>query len=176
MSNYRNSIIGLILVCLLAPIKMSVLDVPLVWQSMVIMTMAAVLGVRNGLIVSLIYLALGALGLPVFAGYQSGFQKLTGPTAGFLWAFPLVAAYIAWQVRAGERSMFHFVVYFFRAHIIWIIPGFLVLYLKMAEADLLSTLVKMMPDILIKSLLGGILTYYITQKIPLSERDPEILD
>ena len=39
----------------------------------------------------LIYLCLGAVGLPVFAGFQGGFGVLLGPTGGFLWGFLLAA-------------------------------------------------------------------------------------
>lgn len=39
-----------------------------------------------------IYLLLGAVGLPVFSGGQSGLGTLMGPTGGFLLAFPIAAA------------------------------------------------------------------------------------
>lgn len=42
------------------------------------------LGIRGGCISVLIYLGLGFLGLPVFAGYQAGAGVLFGPTGGFL--------------------------------------------------------------------------------------------
>ena len=34
-----------------------------------------------------LYLLLGAIGLPVFAGGGAGFQALVGPTAGYLWFY-----------------------------------------------------------------------------------------
>ncbi|MFQ6810094.1 MAG: biotin transporter BioY [Streptococcus sp.] len=39
----------------------------------------------------LIYLLLGAIGLPVFAGGHGGISSFYGPTAGFLFFFPLRA-------------------------------------------------------------------------------------
>jgi biotin transport system substrate-specific component len=165
-SSYLKGLIALALICIIAPLKFSVLGIPFVLQSLVIFTAAGVIGIVPGMIVSLVYLILGAAGVPVFAGFQSGLDKLTGPTAGFLWSFPLIAAYIAWQVRAGEQSTFHYMIYFFRAHLLWLIPGFLVLYLNYEGLDFLSTLVKLMPDILMKSLVGGVITYYLAQKIP----------
>lgn len=53
------------------------------------------LGGRLGTVTVAVYLGLGALGAPVFAGFQGGFSALTGPTAGFLWGF-LLAAGIWW--------------------------------------------------------------------------------
>jgi biotin transport system substrate-specific component len=49
------------------------------------------LGGRRGSVSVLLYLCLGVLGLPVFAGFQGGFGVILGPTGGFLWGF-LVAA------------------------------------------------------------------------------------
>jgi biotin transport system substrate-specific component len=52
----------------------------------------AVLGWRRALIAQGLYLAEGALGLPVFAGGGAGAATFAGPTAGYLVAFPLAAA------------------------------------------------------------------------------------
>ena len=43
-------------------------------------------GIWGGLSIVL-YLSLGAVGLPIFAGFQGGFCVLLGPTGGFLWGF-----------------------------------------------------------------------------------------
>ena len=37
------------------------------------------------------YLAEGAVGLPVFAPVADGFPGLLGPTAGYLWMYPVSA-------------------------------------------------------------------------------------
>jgi len=44
-----------------------------------------------------------AFGLPVAAGSKGGVLVLTGPTAGYLWAFPLVAYLSSWAVRRVGR-------------------------------------------------------------------------
>ena len=38
-----------------------------------------------------LYLAAGAVGVPVFAGGSAGFGELVGTTAGFLWSYPIAA-------------------------------------------------------------------------------------
>ncbi len=164
--SYPKTLIALVLIGIIAPLKFSILGVPFIMQSLVIFTSAAVFGIVPGMAASLIYLLLGAAGVPIFPGFQSGLEKLTGPTAGFLWSLPLIAAYIGWQVRSGEQSYFHYMIYFFRAHILWLIPGFVVLHLNYEGLDLMSTAIRLMPDVLAKSLVGALLGYWGIQKIP----------
>lgn len=57
-------------------------------QTLGIFLALGLLGGRLGLVCVLVYLVLGGLGLPVFAGFQSG-SALLGPTGGFLWGFLL---------------------------------------------------------------------------------------
>lgn len=58
-----------------------------------------VLGARRGSAAVVVYLALGAAGLPVFSGGNSGLAPFVGPTAGYLLAFPLAAFAIGWATR-----------------------------------------------------------------------------
>ena len=60
-------------------------------------------GGGRGAAAVLIYLALAAMGLPVLAEGGSGLERFTGPTAGYLFAFPL-AALVAGQ--PGRRRLF----------------------------------------------------------------------
>ena len=48
------------------------------------------------------YLALGAVGLPMFSGMRGGIGMLLGPTGGYLWGYMLAAA-AALAVRAALR-------------------------------------------------------------------------
>ena len=48
---------------------------------------AYVLGMKLGFISCLLYLLLGAVGLPVFSGFSGGLAKLSGPTGGYLIGF-----------------------------------------------------------------------------------------
>ena len=69
--------------------------VPFTLQTFGIYLSISVLGGKLGTISFLIYLALGAIGLPVFAGFKSGFAAITGPTGGYLLGF-LATALIMW--------------------------------------------------------------------------------
>ncbi len=54
------------------------------------------LGSKYGALSQLVYLLLGAIGLPVFANRLGGIGALFGHTAGFLWGFVLSAMLIGW--------------------------------------------------------------------------------
>ena len=60
-------------------------------QTFGILLAGAVLGPLRGFQAAGIYLVLGAVGLPIFAGHTSGLGVFTGISAGYLWSFPLVA-------------------------------------------------------------------------------------
>ena len=61
--------------------------VPATMQTFVVFVALGLLGSKNTFIMLLVYIALGAVGLPVFSGFTSGVGALTGPTAGFIWGF-----------------------------------------------------------------------------------------
>ncbi|WP_324669796.1 biotin transporter BioY [Geochorda subterranea] len=50
------------------------------------------------------YLALGAAGLPVFAGFGAGAHHLAGPTGGYLWGFVLAAPISSALFRMGRSA------------------------------------------------------------------------
>ncbi|GAB4370554.1 MAG: biotin transporter BioY [Spirochaetales bacterium] len=76
--------------------------VPLVLQNFFILLLALVLGPRLSTTSVALYLFLGALGLPVFAGGKGGFAHFFGPTGGYLAGF-LLAAWVT-GVLSVRRS------------------------------------------------------------------------
>ena len=75
-----------------AQIAIPLSPVPITGQTFAVLLAGAVLGARRGALAQLLYLAEGAVGLPVFAGATGGAHVFAGPTAGYLLAFPLAAA------------------------------------------------------------------------------------
>lgn len=65
--------------------------VPMTLQTLAIPLAGIVLGTRNGTLSVVVYLLLGAFGLPVFSGFSGGLGALAGPTGGFLLSFPFMA-------------------------------------------------------------------------------------
>lgn len=65
--------------------------VPITLQTFGVLLAGATLGARRGLLAVLLYLAVGAIGLPVFAGGSAGIAPFVGPSAGYLVGMPLAA-------------------------------------------------------------------------------------
>lgn len=63
------------------------LGIPLTLQTFGVALCGRVLGKGSGTLSVALWLALGAVGFPVFSGFQGGVAPLFGPTGGFLWGF-----------------------------------------------------------------------------------------
>ena len=61
--------------------------VPITFQTLGIYITALVIGGNRGGLATLLYVIVGLLGLPVFAGGGAGFGTLAGPSAGYLLGF-----------------------------------------------------------------------------------------
>ena len=83
--------------------------VPLTLQTLAVILIGLTLGPALGASAMVLYLAEGAMGLPVFSPHgPGGIAQLLGPTAGFLFSYPLAAAAAGGVVRAVRlgRSQF----------------------------------------------------------------------
>ena len=83
-----------LLIALAAQIAIPFPLVPLTMQPLALLIIGVALGPRRAAMSAVLYLLEGVAGLPVFAEMHAGAATLIGPTAGFLYAFPL-AAWIA---------------------------------------------------------------------------------
>lgn len=75
--------------------------VPMTLQPLAVLVVGGLLGARLGAAALVLYLALGALGLPVFTpGGLPGAARLMGPTGGYLLSYPVAAAVVGWLVAS----------------------------------------------------------------------------
>ncbi len=85
--------LGAAVLCVLAPLSFPIGPVPISLGSFAVYFVAAVTGRKQGTLAVLLYLLIGAVGVPVFAGWTAGAARLAGPTGGFLLGY-LPCAYI----------------------------------------------------------------------------------
>ena len=75
------------IICICAWVSIPIAGVPMTLQTFGVAFCGYLLGARGGTVAAALYLALGAVGLPVFAGFGGSLAFLFGPTGGFLVGF-----------------------------------------------------------------------------------------
>jgi biotin transport system substrate-specific component len=116
-------VFGSLFVAILAQVKIPLpfTPIPLTGQTFAVLLVAAALGSKRGAATMAFYVALGALGLPVFAGGASGITYLSGATLGYLIGFVLAAYIVGLLAERGlERSV--------RTSLIPFLVGTLIIY------------------------------------------------
>ena len=104
--------------CVMAPWAISLLSVPATLATLGVYLAAGLLGPWRGTAAVGLYLLIGAVGMPVFAGFSGGIQHLFGLTGGFLWGY-LPCAFVAGLLcRHGKPQMTP----------LWLAIGTMVLY------------------------------------------------
>jgi biotin transport system substrate-specific component len=76
--------------------------VPLTGQTFAVLLAGGVLGSRRGGLSMLLYVALGAIGLPFYAEGQGGWTAATGSTAGYLVGFVVAAIVVGLMAEHGQ--------------------------------------------------------------------------
>jgi len=94
------------LVALTAQLIIPLQPVPITGQTFGVLLVGALLGSKRGAFALLIYLAQGAVGLPVFAGGASGVARFVGPTGGYLVGFVLAGFVVGWLSERGWDRRF----------------------------------------------------------------------
>lgn len=74
-------------------------QIPFTLQTMGVFLAVGLLGGRRGTLAILVYVLMGAIGLPVFSGFAGGLGKLLGATGGYIVGF-LFSALIMWAMEA----------------------------------------------------------------------------
>ena len=93
---------AIIVVCSWISIPIGTIAITL--QTFAIFCVLGILGGRNGLFSILVFILLGAVGLPVFSGFKGGIGVLTGPTGGYILGFIFMALiYMAGEKLFGKK-------------------------------------------------------------------------
>ena len=119
-----------ILTAISAQVSIPLKPVPFTLQTMIVLLAGAFLGSKNGAYSQVLYILLGAIGLPVFAHTADGtmgIARLIGPTGGYLLAFPL-AAYLVGYLTEKNQKYLSVIISMFAAELIIIFFGTLYLY------------------------------------------------
>jgi biotin transport system substrate-specific component len=115
---------GSLLLAVLAQVSVPLpfTPIPLTGQTFGVLLIGSALGAKRGLASVILYILIGALGMPFFAGGASGWHVLVGATAGYLVGFVFAAYLIGLLAERGlDRA--------FRTSFIPFLIGTLVIYI-----------------------------------------------
>ena len=93
--------------CVLGPLSIPLpfSPVPISLTNFAIFLAIFVLGMKSGTISFIVYLLLGAVGVPVFSSFRGGFQVLAGPTGGYLIGFIFLALIMGFALDHFDRKL-----------------------------------------------------------------------
>ena len=133
--------------------------VPITLQILMVALSGYFLGITKSLLSVLLYVSIGALGLPVFSSFNGGISALVGPSGGFIWGFFAVALLCAifantkFAIPAGIISVFV-------CHSLGVIQ-----YMLVSRVSLWASLLSVSLPYIIKDIILIVLAYFIAIKI-----------
>ncbi|MFF2754111.1 biotin transporter BioY [Psychrobacillus sp. NPDC058041] len=87
------------IIAIAAQIMITIPPVPFTLMTIAVMLTATILGKKYGTLAVIIYVLMGLVGIPVFAGMKSGFGIILGPTGGYLIAIIPATLFIGWYLE-----------------------------------------------------------------------------
>ncbi len=118
------AVLGSLFVAICAQVQIPLWPVPVTGQTFAVLVVGMAFGWRLGGATLLLYLAEGAVGLPVFAKFAAGPGVLAGPTGGYIVGFVLAAAAIGYLAQRGwDRSVWRTAIAMLIGNVVLYIPG-----------------------------------------------------
>lgn len=155
------AMLGSVLLTLSAKIQIPLAPVKISMQSFVVILLGCMYGSRLALATVMLYLAEGALGLPVFQGTPDrgiGLAYMVGPTGGYLVGFALAAYSVGKAAELGfGRTVISAGLLFILGAILIDIPGVLWLALLAGQKVAVSVFLSYQPAFILKTALGATL-------------------
>lgn len=150
---------GTALTSILAQIAIPLWPVPITGQTFAVLFVGATLGVVRATLSMVLYLAIGLLGLPVFAPqangtHITGLAALIGPTGGYLIGFILASAFVGWLAqREWDRKWLRTLLAFVGGTVLIYAVGLPWLYVALSNLHV--------PNALQATLTGGLYPFLI---------------
>ena len=95
------------IIAVLAQILIPLPLIPITGQTLAIGLVVTILGLKHGTYAVLLYILLGAIGLPVFQGFTGGLGILFGPTGGYIIGFIPTALVIGFYLKKTRLTFTH---------------------------------------------------------------------
>ena len=106
--------------CAIAPFSIAIGPIPLSFATLIIYLAAGSLDWKLGVLSVVLYVMLGAVGVPVFSNFEGGFHKIAGVTGGFIIGYIPCAAATGCLIEIFRRKIW--------AYILGMVTGTILLY------------------------------------------------
>lgn len=93
------------LTAVFSQISIPIGPVPINLALLSVFVAGGLLGIKRAVISQLVYVLIGAVGLPVFAGFKGGVGALTGPTGGYIIGYVLAAGAVALITAVWNKKL-----------------------------------------------------------------------
>ena len=143
--------------------------IPFTLQTFGIFAALTILGGRRGTYATVVYLLLGAVGVPVLANFSGGIDKFVGPTGGFLISFPIMAYIIGLGVEHRDAFKGAFPVAVVVGTVVNYIVGvilFVIVAHSTVSVAVSACVLPFIPTAIIKAVLACVLGMNIRKRIP----------
>lgn len=144
---------------------LSIISIPTPWgvpftlQTFAISLAGFVLGKKYGTLSVIIYLLLGAIGLPVFSGLSGGISKFVSVTGGFLFGFIFLA------FLCGTKKFYYSILGLLICHLLGVIQ-----FSFLTKTNFINSISIVSLPYLIKDLLSIFLAYIINKKMKINKK------
>lgn len=161
-------LIGTLFLAVSSYVEVPMIPVPMTMQTFAVALVGAVYGWRLGGITIAAWLLEGAIGLPVLAGGAAGAHHFIGPTAGYLFAFPLAGIAAGWLAERGwngERVVLAFANMLISNIICLVIGAAWLSVLIGAQEAVVAGVVPFLTGAILKSALGAVSLKLLSRRL-----------
>lgn len=92
------------LTAVFSQISIPIGPVPINLALLAVFAAGGILGTKKAVVSQVVYVLLGAVGVPVFAGFKGGFQAIAGPTGGYIVGYIVAALVIGLTFWAFDKK------------------------------------------------------------------------
>lgn len=142
-----------------AQIYIPIGSVPITLQVLFVILSGLVLKEKRGFVSQFVYVLMGLIGLPVFAGFKGGIVHMAGPTGGYIISFP-IASWVVGKLSKNKSFVRYLISSFTGLMIIYSIGVmWLVIYVKSLKPAFLMGVLPFIPWDIIKAIIASFIAY-----------------
>lgn len=156
------------LIAILAQIQIALPTlVPITLQTLGVYLVSLLLKPKLAFISTLVYVFMGAIGLPVFGGFSGGLASLLGPSGGYIFSFPIMALVIALIVKRNEKLSFKIIALIIGTAVCYLIGTLWFIYVTNTSLipALTMCVIPFLPGDILKIIISIILANRLNSKI-----------